>query len=210
MVESQEANVNLDTGAYCTCVGKNYLQTIIQDWEKKPIPIKGVRFSSASESKNTLEIIDLALAFPHPSQCRRVKVEFIAMESCTSNHFILGNDYLSVHGIDISSQKDRYFTIGANQRQKFGFLSNKKQINGIKNEEPIPETHQFIGEQPIEAELNEELTEKMKQRLINLLLEYKRAFSTDKEPLGAIIGNEVNIILNVEKPYPPLLRRPAY
>ncbi|MBW0530562.1 hypothetical protein O181_070277 [Austropuccinia psidii MF-1] len=50
----------------------------------------------------------------------------------------------------------------------------------------------------------------MKERLIDLLLKYKSAFATDKEPLGAIIGNEVYIFLNVEKPYPALLRRPAY
>ncbi|MBW0519111.1 hypothetical protein O181_058826, partial [Austropuccinia psidii MF-1] len=31
-----------------------------------------------------------------------------------------------------------------------------------------------------------------------------------KEPLGGIIGHEVEIILNIERPYPPLLRRPAY
>ncbi|MBW0525974.1 hypothetical protein O181_065689 [Austropuccinia psidii MF-1] len=31
-----------------------------------------------------------------------------------------------------------------------------------------------------------------------------------KKPLGAIIGHEVDIIFNVEKPYPPLLRTPAY
>ncbi|MBW0578913.1 hypothetical protein O181_118628 [Austropuccinia psidii MF-1] len=49
----------------------------------------------------------------------------------------------------------------------------------------------------------------MKEKLIDLLFKYKNAFATDKEPLGAIIGNEVDIILNVEKPYPPLLRRPA-
>ncbi|MBW0514877.1 hypothetical protein O181_054592 [Austropuccinia psidii MF-1] len=36
------------------------------------------------------------------------------------------------------------------------------------------------------------------------------AFSSDKEPLGEIIGHEVNITLNIERPYPPLLRRPAY
>ncbi|MBW0537746.1 hypothetical protein O181_077461 [Austropuccinia psidii MF-1] len=30
------------------------------------------------------------------------------------------------------------------------------------------------------------------------------------EPLGAIIGHEVDIILNVEKPHPPLLRRRSY
>ncbi|MBW0549008.1 hypothetical protein O181_088723 [Austropuccinia psidii MF-1] len=50
----------------------------------------------------------------------------------------------------------------------------------------------------------------MKEKLIDLLFKYKSAFATDKEPLGAIIVHEVEIILNVEKPYPPLLRRPAY
>ncbi|MBW0528416.1 hypothetical protein O181_068131 [Austropuccinia psidii MF-1] len=30
------------------------------------------------------------------------------------------------------------------------------------------------------------------------------------EPLGAIIGHEGDIILNVEKPYPPLFGRTAY
>ncbi|MBW0566663.1 hypothetical protein O181_106378 [Austropuccinia psidii MF-1] len=50
----------------------------------------------------------------------------------------------------------------------------------------------------------------MKEKLIYLLFKYKNDFATDKEPLGAIIGHEVDIILNVEKPYPPLLRRPAY
>ncbi|MBW0555808.1 hypothetical protein O181_095523 [Austropuccinia psidii MF-1] len=50
----------------------------------------------------------------------------------------------------------------------------------------------------------------MKQKLVDLLFKYKSSFSTDKEPLGSIIGNELDIILNVEKPYPPLLRRPAY
>ncbi|MBW0485246.1 hypothetical protein O181_024961 [Austropuccinia psidii MF-1] len=50
----------------------------------------------------------------------------------------------------------------------------------------------------------------MKEKPIDLLFEYKNAFATDKEPLGAIIRHEVKILLNVKKPYPPLLRRPAY
>ncbi|MBW0590336.1 hypothetical protein O181_130051, partial [Austropuccinia psidii MF-1] len=50
----------------------------------------------------------------------------------------------------------------------------------------------------------------MKEKLIELLFKYKNALETDKEPLDSIIGHEVDIILNVEKPYPPLLRRPAY
>ncbi|MBW0522411.1 hypothetical protein O181_062126 [Austropuccinia psidii MF-1] len=47
----------------------------------------------------------------------------------------------------------------------------------------------------------------MKEKLIDLLFKHKVSFSTDQEPLGAIIGYEVDIILNVEKPYPPLLSR---
>ncbi|MBW0541441.1 hypothetical protein O181_081156 [Austropuccinia psidii MF-1] len=50
----------------------------------------------------------------------------------------------------------------------------------------------------------------MTEKLIDLLFKYKNSLETDKEPLGAIIRHEVDIILNVEKPYPPLLRRPAY
>ncbi|MBW0524370.1 hypothetical protein O181_064085 [Austropuccinia psidii MF-1] len=50
----------------------------------------------------------------------------------------------------------------------------------------------------------------MKEKSIDPLFKYKSAFETEKEPLASIIGNEVNIFFNVEKPYPPFLRRPAY
>ncbi|MBW0584397.1 hypothetical protein O181_124112 [Austropuccinia psidii MF-1] len=114
-----------------------------------------------------LGIIDLTLIFPHPSQCVRIKVEFVVMDNCTSNHFILGNDYLSIYGIDISNQKDRYFTIGENKRQNFGFLNNKKQVIVIKNEEKSPEKKLFISEQLKETECNQDLTEKMTEKLID-------------------------------------------
>ncbi|MBW0529988.1 hypothetical protein O181_069703 [Austropuccinia psidii MF-1] len=157
-----------------------------------------------------LGIIDLTLIFPHPSQYVRIKVDFVVMENCTSNHFILGNYYLSIYGIDISNQKGRYFTLGDNKRQMFCFLSNTKQISAIKNEEKSPEKKCFISEQLKEAHFNQDLTEKMKDKLIELLFKSKITFATDKNPLGATIGNEVGIIINVEKPYPLLLRRPAY
>ncbi|MBW0514169.1 hypothetical protein O181_053884 [Austropuccinia psidii MF-1] len=80
----------------------------------------------------------------------------------------------------------------------------------INNEENSPEKDFFITGQLKEAEFNHELTEKMKEKLIDLLFKYKNAFATDKEPLGSIIGNEADIILDVENPYPPLLRTQAY
>ncbi|MBW0558589.1 hypothetical protein O181_098304, partial [Austropuccinia psidii MF-1] len=190
MVDNQKAKVNLDTGAYCTWVGKSYLKTILPDWQEKLLTIQGAKFSSASESMKPLGIIDLTIIFPHPSQCVRIKVKFVVMDNCTSNYFILGNDYFSIYGIDISNQRDRYFTIGYDKRQKFGFLNNKNQITVIKNDGKSTKKELFISEQLKEAEFNQELTEKMKEKLIDLFFKYKKAFATDKEPLGAIIGHE--------------------
>ncbi|MBW0545477.1 hypothetical protein O181_085192 [Austropuccinia psidii MF-1] len=132
------------------------------------------------------------------------------MDNCTSNHFILGNDYLSIYDIDISNQKYRYFTIGDNERPKFGFLNNRKQITVINNEEKSPAKDFFIAEQVKGEKFNQELTEKIKGKLIDLLFKYKNVLKTDKEPLGAIIRLGVDIILNAENPYPNLLRREAY
>ncbi|MBW0519844.1 hypothetical protein O181_059559 [Austropuccinia psidii MF-1] len=50
----------------------------------------------------------------------------------------------------------------------------------------------------------------MKEKRIENGYKYREAFASDNEPLGAIKGNEVEIMLNVERPYPSLLRRPAY
>ncbi|MBW0520942.1 hypothetical protein O181_060657 [Austropuccinia psidii MF-1] len=50
----------------------------------------------------------------------------------------------------------------------------------------------------------------MKEKSIDLLFKCKSALVNDKDPLGSIFGHEVEIIFNVEKPYPPLLRRPDF
>ncbi|MBW0464390.1 hypothetical protein O181_004105 [Austropuccinia psidii MF-1] len=50
----------------------------------------------------------------------------------------------------------------------------------------------------------------MREKLIDFLFKYEDTFADDKELLGAIVGHGVDIILNVEKPYPHLLRRPVY
>ncbi|MBW0557685.1 hypothetical protein O181_097400 [Austropuccinia psidii MF-1] len=50
----------------------------------------------------------------------------------------------------------------------------------------------------------------IENELSALLYDHKEAFASHKKPLGVIIGHEVDIILNIERPYPPLLRRPAY
>ncbi|MBW0562538.1 hypothetical protein O181_102253 [Austropuccinia psidii MF-1] len=73
-----EAKVNLDTGAFCACVGKDYIQTILHGWKNHLLPIEGVQFSSASNNMYHLGAIkghevDITLNIdrPYPPVLRR-------------------------------------------------------------------------------------------------------------------------------------------
>ncbi|MBW0463338.1 hypothetical protein O181_003053 [Austropuccinia psidii MF-1] len=50
----------------------------------------------------------------------------------------------------------------------------------------------------------------MRHDFIDVLYTYKNAFASDNDPLGGIKGHEVDINLNLDRPYPPVLTRPAY
>ncbi|MBW0552848.1 hypothetical protein O181_092563 [Austropuccinia psidii MF-1] len=50
----------------------------------------------------------------------------------------------------------------------------------------------------------------MRNELLDVLYTYNNAFASDNEPLGARKGHEVDITLNTDRKYPPVLRRPAY
>ncbi|MBW0515507.1 hypothetical protein O181_055222 [Austropuccinia psidii MF-1] len=130
------------------------------------------------------------------------------MSNCTSQHFILGNDYLNIYAIDINHHQDRYFTIGENKRQKFAFPPENRDITVIRQVKNVHK-EQFVSEKLIEAPISPELTPEMKEELIVISFQYREAFASDNEPLGAIKGHEVDIMLHVERPYPPLLRRPS-
>ncbi|MBW0568367.1 hypothetical protein O181_108082 [Austropuccinia psidii MF-1] len=40
LIKDVEAIVNLDTGAFCTCVGKDYIQAILLEWKNHLLPLK--------------------------------------------------------------------------------------------------------------------------------------------------------------------------
>ncbi|MBW0549948.1 hypothetical protein O181_089663 [Austropuccinia psidii MF-1] len=50
----------------------------------------------------------------------------------------------------------------------------------------------------------------MRHELIDVLYTYKNAFASDNEPLGTIKGHEGDITLNINRTYPPVIRRQAY
>ncbi|MBW0578046.1 hypothetical protein O181_117761 [Austropuccinia psidii MF-1] len=199
VISSTETKIHLHSGAFCTCVGNNYLYKICTNLKDKLMPIEGIRFRSASQNMHPLGIFEAAIIFPHPAGSIRLKVEFVVINDCTSKHFILVNDYLNIYGIDINNHKDRYLTIEENKRQKFAFPLEKREITVIKQVKNFNK-EKFVSDQLSEAQISPELTLEMKEELIDILFQYREAFASDNEPLGAIKGHEVDIILNVERP----------
>ncbi|MBW0555727.1 hypothetical protein O181_095442 [Austropuccinia psidii MF-1] len=171
--------------------------------------IEGIKFSSARQVMHPSGIFAAEMIFPHPEGSIRLKVEFVVMNNCNSQHFILGNDYLNIYEIYINNHKDRYFTIRENKRKKFALPLDKREITFNRQVKNVNK-EKFVSDQLIEAQIITELTSEMKEELIEILFQYREAFASDHEPLGAIKGHEVDIMLNVERPYPPLLRSTAY
>ncbi|MBW0575697.1 hypothetical protein O181_115412 [Austropuccinia psidii MF-1] len=115
-----------------------------------------------------------------------------------------------MYGIDLHNNKDRYFIIGDNKHQKFVFLQFKRQITVNKVSPVNLELERFKSEQLNETKTSLHLADNKENELAALLYDHRGAFASEKEPLGAIIGHEVDIIVNIERPYPPLLIIPAY
>ncbi|MBW0571884.1 hypothetical protein O181_111599 [Austropuccinia psidii MF-1] len=178
LISGIEAKVTLDTGEFCTFLGKDYLQVILPELENHLLPIEGEKFSSASNNMYPLGILDTNIVFPHPAGSVRMKTEIIVMDNCTSQHIILGNDYLKIYGIEINNYKDRYFTIGENKRQKFAFSNMTKQISMISSKKDTY-TEEFVSNLLLEEQINPSLSPKMRNELIDVLYTYNNAFAPD-------------------------------
>ncbi|MBW0465366.1 hypothetical protein O181_005081 [Austropuccinia psidii MF-1] len=198
----------MDIGAFCTCVGKDYLHTTLPEWKNHVLPIGGVRFSSASMYL-PLGILDINIVFTHLAGSVKMNTDIVVMDNCTSQHIILPNDYLNIYGIEINNHRARYFTIRENKRQKFAFSNMPKQISIVCSNK---DTYKgiFVTDRVVEAQINPSLSLRIRQELINVLYTYKNAFASANEPLDAIKGHEVDITLNIDRPYPPVLRKSSY
>ncbi|MBW0589924.1 hypothetical protein O181_129639 [Austropuccinia psidii MF-1] len=174
----------LDQGALCSCVGKSVLNTCEPNFEDHFLPIDGIKFNSASNPMKVLGIFETNIILPHINGKLRITVEFLVMENCSSTHFIL--------------------------HQNFALLPFKKQITVSKVAAVNLDLERIKSEQLNEAEISLHLTDNQEDELSLLICDHRGAFASDKEPLGAIIVHKAYIILNIERPYPPLLRRPAY
>ncbi|MBW0485748.1 hypothetical protein O181_025463 [Austropuccinia psidii MF-1] len=97
--------------------------------------------------------------------------------------------------------ENRHIAIGTNKEKKFAL-----------------DIYQIAAHDPLEELLNEfregqfstTLTSKQKLRLLKMLRKNRPTFSIGEDPLGKIRGHYIELYLDVERPYPPMLRRPPY
>ncbi|MBW0530650.1 hypothetical protein O181_070365 [Austropuccinia psidii MF-1] len=204
-----KAKLNLDTGAFFPYVGKDYLKAILTEWKNHLLPIEGVQSSSSSNNMYPFGTLNTNVVLQQPARSVRVKTETVVMNNCTSQHIILGNDYLNIRGIEINNHKDRYFIIGQNKRQKLAFSNIPKQMS-ILSSNKDSYIEEFVTNDLVEAYINTLLSPRMRHELIDVLYTYRNAVASDNETLRAIIGNEVDTNPNINSPYPPVLRRAAY
>ncbi|MBW0465542.1 hypothetical protein O181_005257 [Austropuccinia psidii MF-1] len=61
LMNDVEAKVNLDTGAFCTCVGKDYLQVILPEYKNHLLSIEVVQFSRSNNNIYPWEFCTLIL-----------------------------------------------------------------------------------------------------------------------------------------------------
>ncbi|MBW0468489.1 hypothetical protein O181_008204 [Austropuccinia psidii MF-1] len=107
LIDNKPTKLLLDPGSPFSCVGKSFLKTCAPDFEDQLLPIDGIKFNYESNLMKALGISDTTVIFPDINGNLRITVEFVAMENCSSTHFIFGNDYFIMYGIDLHNNKDR-------------------------------------------------------------------------------------------------------
>ncbi|POV94569.1 hypothetical protein PSHT_16136 [Puccinia striiformis] len=180
MIDTKELPCLLDSGASCSIVSQQLLQTILPKWKDLLLPINHAQFHSCSDQLEALGVIELPLIFPHT----RGKDRF----------FTIGNE-----------NKKKKFSF---KDHHLPDTSVQTSIAAVK-QEPLT-LQNFVNEDLAESHINPKLSQPERAGLVQLLFNMRDAFATADQPLGAIKGHEVVIELTTHRPYPPLLRRPPY
>ncbi|MBW0586371.1 hypothetical protein O181_126086 [Austropuccinia psidii MF-1] len=141
------------------------------------------------------------IIIPHRKGNIRLNPEFIVLDNADIQGLLMGTDYQRMYGIDIYNSKNRLITIDTNKEKKFSL-----DIYHISSQDPLEELlNEFI-----EGQLSTTLTSKQKLSLLKMLRKNRPSFAIGEKPLGKIKGHDIELYLDVERPYPPVIRRPPY
>ncbi|MBW0468677.1 hypothetical protein O181_008392 [Austropuccinia psidii MF-1] len=165
------------------------------------LPTKAQNSKSASSRRASIGTIIKDIFIPHRKGNMRLNPEFVVLEDAHIQRCLLGADYQRMYGIDIYNSKSRHITIGTNKEKKFSL-----DIYQISTHDPLEELLNDFRE----VQFRTTLTIKHKFSLLKMLRKNIPAFAIGEEPLGKIRGHDIELYLDVERPYQPMLRRPPY
>ncbi|MBW0563312.1 hypothetical protein O181_103027 [Austropuccinia psidii MF-1] len=74
VINNRETKIHLDSGAFCTCVGKDYLDKIYTNWKTRLMPIEDAKFRSSRQNMHPLGIFEAAMILPHPTGSIRLNI----------------------------------------------------------------------------------------------------------------------------------------
>ncbi|MBW0479757.1 hypothetical protein O181_019472 [Austropuccinia psidii MF-1] len=149
----------------------------------------------------TIGTIIKEIIIPHKKGNIRLNPDFVVLDDAHIQGFLLGTDYQRMYGIDIYNSKNRHITIGTNKEKKFSL-----DIYQVSAQDPLEELLNEFRE----GQFSTALTSKQKLSLLKMLRKNRQAFFIGEEPLGNIRGHDIKLYLDVERPYPLMLRRPPY
>ncbi|MBW0504640.1 hypothetical protein O181_044355 [Austropuccinia psidii MF-1] len=85
----------------------------------------------------------------------------------------------------------------------------RKEIS-VGSSNKVTYKEELVTEQLVEEQISPSLSPRVNHELINVFYTYINACASDNEPLGTIRGYEVDIGLDIDRKYPPVLRRSDY
>ncbi|MBW0538312.1 hypothetical protein O181_078027 [Austropuccinia psidii MF-1] len=141
------------------------------------------------------------MIIPHRKGNITLNTEFLVLDDAHIQRFLLGIDYQKIYGIDSYNSKNRHITIGTNKENKFSL-----DIYQISAQDPLEELLNEFGE----GQFITTLTSKQKPNCLKMLRKNRPAFAIGEDHLAKIRGHDIELYLDVDRPYPPMLRRPPY
>ncbi|MBW0572230.1 hypothetical protein O181_111945 [Austropuccinia psidii MF-1] len=200
-IDNSQHPLIIDSRAHCSIVARNYLDNHFSSWENQPFPTKAKNVKSESGNMTPIGTIIKEIIRPHWKGNIRLNPEFVVLNDAHIQGLLLGTDYQRMYGIDIYSSKNRHITIGTNKEKKFSL-----DIYQISAQDPLEELLNEFRE----GQFSTTLTSKQKLSLLKILRKNRPAFSIGEEPLGNIRGHDIELYLDMERTYLPMLRRPPH
>ncbi|MBW0468969.1 hypothetical protein O181_008684 [Austropuccinia psidii MF-1] len=200
-IDNSQHPLLIDSGAYFSIVSREYLENHFPKWEEKRFSTTAMNLQIESGKMTSIGTIIKERMIPHRKGNIRLNPEVVVLEDAHIQKFLLRTDYQRMYGIAIYNSKNRHITIGKNNKKKFSL-----DIYHRYNQDPQEE---FLNEFK-EGQLSANLTSKQKLSLPKILRKNRPVFSICEEPLGKIRVHDIELYLDVERCYPPMLRKPPY